>query len=459
MTTRHRNNGLRKTCDCPRRKWAKCQHSWKFNFKPKGGPAYRFAVDTEAGKHIEFKTDAEALADGWRKAIREGTFRKVVETPAAVASDALTLAALIDRYFERRGKPATSGEQSYAKQFRTFVPAGADRSLGDTAVTAITEDLIEVFFTHLRTKGRAASTRNQYIQLVKALFRWATKKGYFTRNPIADSENIKREKHAKRNRRLMSDVINDKGKIEREGEERRLLAVSGSYLQRVIIVALETGCRRGELLSLEWRDVNRDRNEITVRSETTKTKTTRILPISTRLAGVLDMARTALETTMDSGPTRNITAQERAALLGRCFVFGDETGLKVANCKRAWETAVLKAHGHTPERTKHRGKGLAKGSRRTLDAIDLHFHDLRHEAGSRLLETGWPLHHVQQMLGHANISQTSTYLNANRMGLQDSMRRFEVVAPGCTPVARKPQTDHSLECNSDAPEAGELSVN
>ncbi|MBE3133295.1 MAG: tyrosine-type recombinase/integrase, partial [Acidobacteria bacterium] len=34
--------------------------------------------------------------------------------------------------------------------------------------------------------------------------------------------------------------------------------------------------------------------------------------------------------------------------------------------------------------------------------IDLHFHDLRHEAGSRLLESGWPLHYVQHMLGHLN---------------------------------------------------------
>ena len=55
---------------------------------------------------------------------------------------------------------------------------------------------------------------------------------------------------------------------------------------------------------------------------------------------------------------------------------------------------------------------------------DLHFHDLRHEAGSRLLEAGWPLHHVQEMLGHADLKQTSTYLNVTQVGLQDFMRRF-----------------------------------
>ena len=71
---------------------------------------------------------------------------------------------------------------------------------------------------------------------------------------------------------------------------------------------------------------------------------------------------------------------------------------------------------------------------------DLHFHDLRHEAGSRLLEAGWPLHHVQEMLGHADLKQTSTYLNVTQVGLQDSMRRF-----GTQPlqaVASEPESEH-----------------
>jgi len=50
---------------------------------------------------------------------------------------------------------------------------------------------------------------------------------------------------------------------------------------------------------------------------------------------------------------------------------------------------------------------------------------LRHEAGCRWLEQGWPIHHGQEMLGHANLSQTSTYLHASEMGLQESMRRFD----------------------------------
>lgn len=103
------------------------------------------------------------------------------------------------------------------------------------------------------------------------------------------------------------------------------------------------------------------------------------------------------------------------------LVFGDAVGGRASLPTRAWE-AVLRAHGHRPKYTKTRG--LTAECRAALAQIDLTFHDLRHDAGSRLLERGWPLHHIQAMLGHANLSQTSTYLNATRTGLQDSMRRF-----------------------------------
>ena len=107
------------------------------------------------------------------------------------------------------------------------------------------------------------------------------------------------------------------------------------------------------------------------------------------------------------------------------YVFG-ELGRRVRSVKRAWATAVLKAHGHTPVWAA--GNRLSAASGAALKAIDLHFHDLRHEGASRMLEAGWPLHHIQHMLGHARLEQTSTYLNVEKTGLQDSVRRFGVPA-------------------------------
>lgn len=94
---------------------------------------------------------------------------------------------------------------------------------------------------------------------------------------------------------------------------------------------------------------------------------------------------------------------------------------------------ILRAAGHEPQWVR---SALAAESRKKLAAVDLHFHDLRHEAGCRWLEHGWAIHHVQEMLGHANLSQTSTYLHASEIGLQESMRRFD--AERGKPVANDP---------------------
>jgi len=45
--------------------------------------------------------------------------------------------------------------------------------------------------------------------------------------------------------------------------------------------------------------------------------------------------------------------------------------------------------------------------------------------GSRWLERGVPLHHVKELLGHASISTTDTYLNASRIHLRESMLEME----------------------------------
>ena len=68
------------------------------------------------------------------------------------------------------------------------------------------------------------------------------------------------------------------------------------------------------------------------------------------------------------------------------------------------------------------------------------------------MEVGWPIHHVKEMLGHANISQTDTYLNVGRMGLHESMKRFDDVR--CNIVASQPPIEHGPDCNAEPHEAG-----
>lgn len=95
---------------------------------------------------------------------------------------------------------------------------------------------------------------------------------------------------------------------------------------------------------------------------------------------------------------------------------------RIKNVKTAWETAVLKAHGVKPERT--RGK-LSAANRAKLSEIDLNFHDLRHEAGSRKLEAErpWPLHAVSAWLGHTKLETTAKHLNVTAQYLHELNER------------------------------------
>jgi integrase len=414
MRGRQRNDGLRKICGCRRRQWPKCPHGWHLNFTHKGKD-WRFSLDRELGRHVESKTEARAEADRLRATIRAGEFRQAKEVSRPPADGGITLRDFGRVYVERMckisGKATWKNDEGMLNQLATYTAPGTNVPLGEKALGALTEDDVEAFFADLRRQGRASSTRNKYVQLCRAMFRWAVKKGYITRNPIAESETIRHEKMARRNRRLATD------------EEQNLLRHAPPHLQRLIIAAVETACRRGELLNLRWSDVDLANRWITIRAETSKTRTEREIPISARLGAALEMARTDAD-----GQPFGLQA----------YVFGDKTGRKISDVKRAWQTAVLKAHGREPQWKK---SSLDAVSRDQLQAINLHFHDLRHEAGSRFIEGGMPIHHVQEMLGHSSLEQTSTYLNVTKAGLKESISRFDE-SRSCKIVASEPIIGH-----------------
>lgn len=102
-------------------------------------------------------------------------------------------------------------------------------------------------------------------------------------------------------------------------------------------------------------------------------------------------------------------------------MFGDEVGARIKDIRTAWDNAVLRAHGVEVVRG-HAGRVSAE-NRARLQSIDLNFHDLRHEAGSRKLESGWPLHAVSRWLGHTKLTTTDTYLNATTRLLHELNER------------------------------------
>jgi site-specific recombinase XerD len=62
-------------------------------------------------------------------------------------------------------------------------------------------------------------------------------------------------------------------------------------------------------------------------------------------------------------------------------------------------------------------------NRKALAQIDLHWHDLRHKALSRLADDGVPVHELQLLAGHSSITTTQRYMNARASSLAESMRQ------------------------------------
>jgi integrase len=163
----------------------------------------------------------------------------------------------------------------------------------------------------------------------------------------------------------------DKARTRRleAGEEQRLLLGANDQLQRIIIVALETGMRRGEILNIKKSDINYSKSVLLI--PLTKTDTPRTIPLSSR-------AITALR------------AQLRAS--------------------QRHSGGVISLH--EPPLFSYTPRGLSgaflKLCRKTgID--DLHFHDLRHEATSRLFEKGLNPVEVATITGHKDTKMLMRY--------------------------------------------------
>jgi integrase len=178
-----------------------------------------------------------------------------------------------------------------------------------------------------------------------------------------------------RNRRLTGD------------EEPRLMAACGPRLRAPVIAVLETACRVGELLNLQWRQIRWDQNEIYLPGPAVKSQRDRFVPMSQRLRAAIEMLR--------HGPDGQEFGPD-------AFVFGTETGKRIKSVKTAWRLAC--------------GRAGIEG---------LSIHDLRREAASSLHESEMPLAYVSQFLGHAQLATTSRYIQASRLGMQEWIKRVE----------------------------------
>jgi integrase len=160
-------------------------------------------------------------------------------------------------------------------------------------------------------------------------------------------------------------------------EERRLLDAYGSHpyrrhLRSLLILLLDTGCRKGEALRLRWRSVCFDTRVNTVEGMTTKTLKSRQVMMTGRLFNELSTLWGS------SGGDPEAT------------VFGI-----TSNVKNSFRSVCKLA-------------GVKYGG---VEGVTLH--SLRHTAATRLVNGHLPLQMVGRILGHSQVNTTYRYLSSN----------------------------------------------
>jgi integrase len=393
---------LRERCHHKGRSRDRCDHEWHGSFQHQAS-LHRTSLSRWANEDIKSKQQAQAVYERYRQAVRDGRVSRTEDRRDGPG----TFDELADRYVELYVKPRglrTAEDIEYPlKPLRRF--------FGPTEIVAIKTADVEDFIGDLR-KPRVVNRQadrtlrpasiNRRLALLRHLFNWAVAREYLERTPLrrGSATLIRLFREDNRRRRRVS-----------EDEELRLLDAAPPLLRAMIVCALDTGMRRGEMLALTFGDVDWTKQVITLRGETTKSGRTRMLPIATlRLKAVLEWLR------LDEA---NETKGEDVA------VFSNAAGEPVRHFRKAWETTILRANGHRPEWEKGSNKPLTQESHAAFRAINLHRHDLRHEYASRLVERGVPLSQVRDLLGHASIVTTERYDNHTFAALQAAAGRLE----------------------------------
>jgi len=179
-----------------------------------------------------------------------------------------------------------------------------------------------------------------------------------------------------------ADEVKRKRVLELEEEVRLLAACDGprEHLRPIIICAIDTGMRRGEILKLKWSDLDwdgkksdiADRRKAKVREFNTKTLRERDAALSKRLKEELQKLWDESDKNPDS------------------LVFGVTN-----NVSNSFRSVCLLA-----------------------EIENLRFHDLRRTFGTRLAKKNVPVHEIARRLGHTDIETTFTYLGLTKDSLE-----------------------------------------
>jgi len=225
-------------------------------------------------------------------------------------------------------------------------------NLGDLFIDSITVNNISDALVNISI-GKANATINRYKAAISVVFTYACRQYNLASNPVQLIPSKREDNH--RVRYLST--------LERERLLKACKEATWSKLYLLVLIAITTGARRGELLGLRWNDIDFERQTAYV--QTTKNGQPKVLPLTANAVKELIKFR-----------------QQDDSL-----VFNSEIKPDKAFCfNKQWEKAL-----------------------KTSKVEDFTFHCLRHTCASYLAQSGASLLEIADVLGHKQISVTKRY--------------------------------------------------
>ena len=249
------------------------------------------------------------------------------------------------------------------------------RIVGDLPLHKVAARDIELFLAKKREEASVWTARKYYLALAAA-FETAKRWGHVTSNPFRDVAKPKPPE--------VQPVF-----FTVEGFRSLLGVIHDIDFADLVVTAVLTGMRLGELLSLEWSAVDLTARLISIRNTTTfttKSKRGRVMPINDELWRLL------------------LTRRKRTSSESRL---------------------VFHTHGHQISQScvSHRMKKAVRAA--GLDDR-LHFHSARHAFASWLVQAGVSLYEVQKLLGHSSPTVTEVYSHLQPEHLHGTVNKITV---------------------------------
>jgi integrase len=269
----------------------------------------------------------------------------------------LTFGGLAARFLGEAGpKP------HHIDRLKILLPYFADIPIGQISRAAV-RDFRK--YRHDKKKSLSETTVNRDLEVLRHLLFWAVEEGYLAANSLSRMPMV-------RERRKPRSVMSP-------DEEARLLLQAAPHLHGLVIAALDTGMRRGELLSERWEHIDFSRRLLFVTHSKTAGGEAREIPLTTRLFELLSAA-----------PQKE----------GLVFLF---KGRQLHRIKTAWAAAIRRA-----------------------EIRYYRFHDLRHTFNTRLMEAGVMQEVRKALMGHSSGEDVhSIYTHVELPAKREAIRKLE----------------------------------